>query len=142
MKDAAISFTWICGKAILTQSENNPLGPLARLDDGPLFDEPWQAQAVGLAFSLSERGVYSPAEWSQTLGAEHRKILSQGAPDTPQTYYEAVVQALERLLQEKGPVTTEKLENRVSDWRQAYLRTPHGSPVKLEAGQSQTPRKT
>ena len=136
MKDAAISFTWIFGKAILAQPDNNTLGPLARHDDEPLFDEPWQAQAVGLAFSLSERGVYSPAEWSQTLGSEHRKILSQDAPDTPQTYYEAVVQALERLLQEKGPVTTETLETRVSDWRQAYLNTPHGSPVKLEAGQS------
>ena len=101
-----------------------------------MFDEPWQAQALGLAFSLAERGVYSPAEWSKTLGAQHRKLLGKGAEDTLQTYYEAVVQAVEQLIQENGPISGETLEIRVSDWRNAYLNTPHGQPVKLSAGQS------
>ncbi len=119
-------------------SDTESLAPLARRDDEPVFDEPWQAQALGLAFSLSERGVFSPAQWSQTLGATHRQILARGAPDTPQTYYEAVVQALEQLIRENGPFSAELLEDRVQTWRQAYLNTPHGQPVKLEAGQSQS----
>jgi nitrile hydratase accessory protein len=98
-----------------------------------VFDEPWQAQALGLAFSLAERGVYSSAEWSQTLGAEHRRLLEGGAADTPQSYYEAVVKALERLLREKGPLSIDMLEDRVSNWRKAYQNTPHGQPVNLEA---------
>ena len=135
-KDALISFTSTFGKAILPQPEADDFAPLARHDGEPVFDEPWQAQALGLAFVLAERGVYSPAEWSNTLGAQHRKLLDEGAEDTLQTYYEAVVQAVEQLIQENGPISGETLENRVSDWRRAYLNTPHGQPVKLSAGQS------
>jgi nitrile hydratase accessory protein len=142
MKDARIWFISICGKAILTRPEGDKFAPLARRDDEPVFDEPWQAQALGLAFVLAERGVYSPAEWSRKLGAEHRALLSRGAPDTPQTYYEAVVQALEQLMRENGPFSAEVLEDRVQTWRQAYLNTPHGQPVKLEAGHSQIREKS
>lgn len=118
----------------MTPPDTKSLAPLARLDDEPVFDEPWQAQALGLAFSLSDRGVFSPAQWSQTLGAAHRRILARGAPDTPQTYYEAVVQALEQLIRENGPFSADLLEDRVQTWRQAYLNTPHGQPVELSAG--------
>ncbi len=124
----------------MSQPEDDTLAPLARLDDEPLFDEPWQAQALGLAFSLSERGMFSPADWSQTLGAEHRTLLAEGASDTPQTYYEAVVQAVERLVQKNSPLSDDLLEKRVKTWRRAYLNTPHGQPVKLSAGRSRTHR--
>ena len=122
----------------MSPHEENAIAPLARLDDEPVFDEPWQAQALGLAFSLSERGMFSPAEWSRTLGAVHRKLLAQGARDTPQTYYEAVVQALEQLIRENGQLSRDLLEDRVQTWRRAYLNTPHGQPVKLSAGQSRS----
>lgn len=119
----------------MTRHENEPFAPLARRDDEPVFDEPWQAQALGLAFVLAERGVYSPDEWSRTLGAVHRQSLEGGAPDTPQTYYKAVVQALEQLIRENGPfITDEVLEDRVQTWRRAYLNTPHGQPVELSRG--------
>ncbi|MFQ5626581.1 MAG: nitrile hydratase accessory protein, partial [Methyloligellaceae bacterium] len=81
----------------MSRPEEDVIAPLARRDGEPVFDEPWQAQALALAFSLSERGVFSPAQWSQALGAAHRRILADGASDTPQTYYQAVVEALERL---------------------------------------------
>lgn len=122
----------------MSQPEEDKLAPLARLDDEPLFDEPWQAQALGLAFSLSERGVFSPADWSHTLGAVHRQLLSEGSSDTPQTYYEAVVLAVEKLVQENSQLSGELLENRVQTWRRAYLNTPHGQPVKLSAGHART----
>ena len=108
--------------------------PLARRDDEPVFDEPWQAQALGLAFTLAERGVFTPAEWSKALGAEHRRLLGDGAPDTPQTYYEAVVAALERLVNENDAASPETIEKRTQAWRSAYLNTPHGKPVLLGAG--------
>ena len=110
------------------------MAPLARLDDEPLFDEPWQAQALGLAFSLSDKGVFTPAQWSRALGAAHRRTLAGGAGDTPQTYYEAVVAALEGLLREGGEISADALEKRAQTWRRAYLNTPHGKPVKLTAG--------
>lgn len=118
----------------MTGHDKELIAPLARRGDEPVFDEPWQAQALGVAFSLAERGVFSPAQWSQTLGSVHRQNLEGGAPDTPQTYYEAVVQALEQLIQENGSFSGEVLEDRVSAWRRAYLNTPHGQPVKLSRG--------
>lgn len=108
--------------------------PLAARDGDPVFDEPWQAQAIGLAFSLSERGIFSPAEWSKALGAAHRALLAQGAADTPQTYYEAVASALESLVGRGNSVSREAIEERTEAWRRAYLNTPHGAPVELSAG--------
>ncbi len=117
----------------MTQLDPDQFAPLVRHDNEPVFDELWQAEALGLAFSLAERGVFSPAEWSRTLGSEHRGLLGGGAADTTRTYYEAVVKAVERLLREKGPLTVDVVERRVSNWRQAYMNTPHGQPVRLEA---------
>lgn len=110
------------------------IAPLARRDGEPVFDEPWQAQALGLAFSLCERGVFSPAHWSQALGAALERILASGASDTPQTYYRAVVEALEGVLSESGEVSARLLDERAQTWRRAYLNTPHGKPVALRAG--------
>lgn len=114
--------------------ETDALRPLARRDGEPVFDEPWQAQALGLAFTLAERGVFSPADWSDALGAEHRRLLAAGAPDTPQTYYEAVAAALERLVGRSGACSHAAIDERSRAWRRAYLNTPHGKPVELAAG--------
>ena len=55
-------------------------------------------------------------------------------PDDRETYYRAVLAALERLLAENGSVTAAELEEREHQWERAYLRTPHGKPVELAAG--------
>jgi nitrile hydratase accessory protein len=123
-----------CGNAILRQPDPDQIAPLARHDDEPVFDEPWQAQALGLAIMLSERGLFTPAQWSEALGAEHRRLLAGGAPDTPQTYYEAVAQALELMVGESGTISAESIAERLETWRRAYLNTPHGKPVELAAG--------
>lgn len=118
----------------MSPPEPEGANPLARRDSEPVFDEPWQAQALGLAFSLAERGLFTPAQWSQALGAEHRRLLKEGASDTPQTYYEAVTGALERLISECEICPGAEIEGRTKAWRRAYLNTPHGKPVQLEAG--------
>ena len=38
--------------------------------DGPVFREPWEAQAFAMALALHERGIFSWSEWAQALGAE------------------------------------------------------------------------
>src|SRR5262249_55507963 len=58
-----------------------------RDDHGPVFREPWEAQAFALALSLHERGVFSWTEWAATLGDEIRKAQAAGDPDTGETYY-------------------------------------------------------
>ncbi len=60
---------------------HDPLSPLARHDDAPVFDEPWQAQTLALAFNLIDRGQFSASQWSETLGAELKRNLSNGETD-------------------------------------------------------------
>ena len=105
--------------------------PLARSDGSPVFDEPWQAQVMALAFTLMEQGAFSNASWSDTLGAELKAASGRGEPDTPDTYYRCALAALESLLAGSDAIPAPTLDERTEMWRQAYLDTPHGQPVEL-----------
>jgi nitrile hydratase accessory protein len=107
-------------------------GFLKAKDGEPVFGEPWHAQALALADALVKRGVISPARWAETLGAEIKALSAE--PDDRETYFRAVLAALERLLAEAGSLTREELDEREHQWERAYLRTPHGRPVELAAG--------
>ncbi len=107
-------------------------GLLKARDGEPAFDEPWQAETLALADLLVRRGSISPARWAEALGAEIEAL--QTAPDDRETYYRAVLAALERLLAEKGAVARAEIDERERQWERAYLRTPHGKPVELSAG--------
>ena len=112
---------------------NRPeLGFLKARDGEPAFDEPWQAETLALADLLVQRGAISPARWAEALGAEI--AARKAGPDQRETYYGAVLAALERLLAEEGAVTRTELDERERQWERAYLRTPHGRPVELAAG--------
>jgi nitrile hydratase accessory protein len=117
----------------LSAPEAAKIAPLAGQDGEPTFAEPWQAQVLALAFALAERGVFSAAEWSRTLGAELRRAEARGARDDHETYYAAAAAALERLLAGRGGITENALSRRTEEWRRAYLHTPHGQPVELAA---------
>ena len=114
-----------------------PLGRDARLnvprdDDGPVFREPWEAQAFALALSLHERGVFSWTEWAAALGEEIRKAQAAGDPDTGETYYRHWLAALERLVAAKGVVDPQTLARTRDAWQRACARTPHGSQIDLQ----------
>lgn len=114
----------ICGKATLFQPDD-PLAP-----PQPVFDEPWQAQALALADNLVQAGHFTAAAWAETLGQELRSAERKGAPDNLDTYYGAVLSALETLTESTG-ISEETRMQRRTDWETAYLRTPHGKPVVL-----------
>ena len=118
----------------MTTPEELQLGPLAAQDGEPTFDEPWQAQVLALAFALAKVEVFTPAQWSDALGAELRRAASEGEPDDQNTYYTAALTALEGLIASDGRVTSDGLSARAEQWRRAYLNTPHGQPVELSAG--------
>ena len=46
---------------------------LPRDADGPVFAEPWEAQAFAMAVKLNEVGVFGWAEWAEALGAELKR---------------------------------------------------------------------
>lgn len=109
---------------------DNPLKPR-----DPVFDEGWQAQVLAMADTMVQAGRFSATDWAETLGAELRKAEAAGKPDTTETYYLAALAALEALATMATDLTPDHLAARKEEWARAYLRTPHGDPVLLEAGQ-------
>ena len=107
------------------------LPPLPQDDEGPVFAEPWQAQAFALAVKLSEQGYFSWKEWASALAEELKAAEERGEPDDGTRYYNHWVTALERLVTEKGLTESPILEERKDAWADAYRRTPHGQPVVL-----------
>jgi nitrile hydratase accessory protein len=99
--------------------------------DGPVFREPWEAQAFAMALALHERGLFRWPEWAATLAAEIKRAQAAGDPDTGETYYRHWLNALERLVAEKGVTTRDTLTRYHDAWDHAADRTPHGTPIVL-----------
>jgi nitrile hydratase accessory protein len=97
--------------------------------EGPVFAEPWQAQAFALALQLHAEGAFTWSEWAETLSEE---LKAAGPGDDGSRYYEHWLAALERLVTAKRLAAADALAARKDAWEAAYRRTPHGQPVSLE----------
>ena len=120
---------------ILHQPDAAPLADLAALprdDGGPIFAEPWQAEAFALAVRLSAQGHFTWKEWASTLADELKAAATRGEPDDGSRYYHHWLTALERLVVAKRLSDPATLLARKKAWAEAYQRTPHGKPVELE----------
>ena len=95
--------------------------------DGPVFAEPWEAQAFAMAVKLNEAGVFGWSEWAEALGAELK--AQQQRP-----YYESWLAALEKLVEAKGVMSEAERLARVDAWDRAAKATPHGQPIELSRG--------
>jgi nitrile hydratase accessory protein len=104
---------------------------IPRDDDGPVFREPWEAQAFAMALALHARGLFSWTELAATLADEIKRAQASGDPDTGETYYRHWLATLERLIAEKGVTTSDALHRYRDAWDHAADRTPHGSPIEL-----------
>lgn len=109
---------------------------LPRDEDGPVFAEPWQAQAFALAVKLSEQGHFTWNEWAAALADEVKAAADRGEPDDGSRYYEFWLAALERLVAAKGLVGPAAMLERKEAWADAYRHTPHGKPIELGAHHS------
>jgi nitrile hydratase accessory protein len=106
---------------------------IPRDDDGPVFREPWEAQAFAMALALHGRGLFTWREWADTLAGEIKRAQAEGDPDTGDTYYRHWLATLEKLIAAKGVATTETLDRYRDAWDHAADRTPHGSPIELKS---------
>jgi nitrile hydratase accessory protein len=128
-----------CGTTTLNQ-RNSILPPeniaalprLPRDEGGPVFAEPWQAQAFALAVRLSAQGHFSWKEWASALADELNIDVERGESDDGSRYYHCWLTALERLVVAKRLSDPATLRARKEAWADAYRRTPHGKPVELE----------
>ena len=101
-------------------------------EDGPVFREPWEAQAFAMALSLHQRGLFTWPEWTATLAEEISRAQRAGDPDTGETYYHHWLNALERLVAEKGVADRPTLTRYRDAWERAAEATPHGAPILLK----------
>jgi nitrile hydratase accessory protein len=108
------------------------LKPLAGVDGEPVFTEAWQAQALAIADTLVQNGMFSASNWSEALGEALRQAEVSGASDDQETYYQCVLKALEGLVASHSEIDRPSMAGKRTDWEQAYLSTPHGQPVKLK----------
>ena len=134
-----------CGTTTLTTPDpiSEQIAVLPRLprdDGGPVFAEPWQAQAFAMAVKLSERGHFTWKEWAAALADELKAAADRGEPDDGSRYYEYWLAALERLVTAKGLTDPAALLARKEAWAEAYRHTPHGKPIELSAGSSEPDR--
>ena len=106
---------------------------LEKNNEGPVFKEPWQAQAFAMAVTLSEAGLFSWQEWSSELGLSIQSRQKKGDPEDGETYYLHWLETLEKMLSRKNLIEHADLLMRISEWEEAYLKTPHGQPVQLES---------
>jgi nitrile hydratase accessory protein len=105
---------------------------LPRDEGGPVFAEPWQAQAFALAVKLSEEGHFTWKEWAAALADELKAAADRGEPDDGSRYYEHWLTALERLVSSRHLTSAAELLQRKDEWADAYRHTPHGKPVLLK----------
>ena len=98
---------------------------------GPVFAEPWHAQVLALAQEMVAKGRFSARQWAEALGSALREAEAGGARDTDETYYTAVLCALESLSGAAAGISPAELAERRHAWRKAHESTPHGQPVEL-----------
>ena len=105
---------------------------IPRDEGGPVFREPWEAQAFAMAVALHARGLFSWTEWAATLAAEIKRAQAAGDADTGETYYRHWLASLETLVAEKGVASADTQHRYRDAWDHAADRTPHGMPVLLQ----------
>jgi nitrile hydratase accessory protein len=105
---------------------------IPRDSDGPVFREPWEAQAFAMALALHARGLFTWPEWAASLADEIKRAQASGDPDTGETYYRHWLANLERLIAAKGVASTDMLHRYRDAWDHAADRTPHGQPIELK----------
>lgn len=107
------------------------LPSLPRDEGGPVFAEPWQAQAFAMAVRLSAQGHFTWKEWAAALAEELKAAAGRGEPDDGSHYYEHWLATLEKLAAAKGLSNQDEMRQRKEAWANAYRHTPHGKPVEL-----------
>ena len=107
--------------------------PIPKDAEGPIFDEPWQAQAFALTVQLNEAGHFTWSEWADMFGAEIAAATEAGRGCGNEDYYLCWLAALEKIVAKKGIVSSEQLSDRKEEWRHASEHTEHGQPIELGA---------
>ncbi len=116
----------------MTETDAAMLKPLMAVDGKPAFEEPWQAEALAMADTLVQNGLFSASAWSESLGAALASAAASGLADTQETYYACVLIALESLVSANSDIDESAMTETREAWESAYRSTPHGQPVSFK----------
>ena len=94
---------------------------LPRKNGELVFEMPWESRAFGLAVSLSDAGV---VEWPEFREALVAAIKESERDKDGRSYYQQWLSALEKVALEKGLVTEESMNGRMS-WLDEESRHGH-----------------
>jgi nitrile hydratase accessory protein len=112
-----------------------PLESIPRDLEGPVFREPWEAQAFALVVQLHRKGVFTWTEWADTLSGEIAAVKRRGEADTGIDYYRHWLAALERLLESKGIAGEARLRQRreelLANWPSGHEHVARRDPVAI-----------
>ena len=110
-----------------------PLESIPRDLEGPVFREPWEAQAFALVVQLHRNGVFTWTEWADALSTEIAEVKRRGEADTGIDYYRHWLAALEHLLELKGIAGESRLRERretlLANWPSGHDHVARRDPV-------------
>ncbi len=96
-------------------------------EEGPVFKEPWEAQAFAIVVKLHAEGVFTWQEWAAALGDTIKNARAQGDPDLGNTYYQHWLATLEKITMAKDLATPELLAQRKEAAHQEHQRLHSGN---------------
>ena len=118
-------------KILTTNDALNEVHSIPRNESGPVFNEPWEAEAFAMTLALHEKGVFTWAQWAEVLSDEITRAQVAGDPDHGDTYYLHWLAALERIVVEHNIASEQQLSDLHANWNEAAMSTPHGQPIVL-----------
>lgn len=101
-------------------------------EDGPVFREPWEAQAFAMTLELFDRGHFTWREWVDALSGQIARAEAEGRPDDGSDYYRHWLAALEMLVARKGIADPAVLAERKAAWAHADEHRDFGAPIVLD----------
>ncbi len=95
------------------------------------FSAPWHAQLVALSLALYDAEIFIWSEFSEKLGDMLASTPTDSSRSEDDHYYHCYLDALVALLKDKQHLDQQQCDVMTERWRQAYLNTAHGKPVKI-----------
>tara|TARA_B100001057_G_scaffold310181_2_gene310285 strand:+ start:850 stop:1167 length:318 start_codon:yes stop_codon:yes gene_type:complete len=98
----------------------------------PFFEHPWHAQLFALSVALHAQGLFTWPDWTKRFGTRLKRNGAERELNGGNDYFTAWLETLEELLVECEPEIRQQLSALLTAWKEAYLCTPHGSPVTIK----------
>ena len=87
---------------------------LPRSNGELIFSEPWEGRVFGMTITLHREGTYPWEEFQTRLITEINPADCQSGPT--QDYYEHWLTAFEKLLLDKGTISSEEYKRRIAEF--------------------------